>query len=72
MDDIDDDELEAELEGLDDELLEDLESDAAPSYLDEEALPAIPAGGDGGHGGGGGGGEKEGVDEFGGPIPAAE
>jgi len=72
MDDIDDDELEAELEGLDDELLEDLESDAAPSYLEEGALPALPAGENSGGGGGNGGGEKEGVDEYGLPVPAAE
>ena len=57
MDDIDDDELEAELEGLDDELMDDLENEEAPSYLEEDTMPSVPA-----HeqtDSGGGGGEKK-------------
>lgn len=69
MDEIDDDELEAELEGLDEmDLMEDLAGEATPSYLNEESMPAIPAQDPGDAGGGGGGGIKEPVDEFGLPV----
>lgn len=82
MDDIDEDELEAELEGLEDELGElDMDDESTPSYLETDSLPAVPAGGIGGiatgeggssgGGGGGGGGEKVAVDEMGLPaVPA--
>ena len=75
MDDIDEDELEAELEGLEDELEDlDMDEEATPSYLEGDALPQVPtaigeAGGSGGGGGGGSG--KVAVDEMGLPaVPA--
>ena len=68
MDEIDDDELEAELDGLDDDLLDDLENDEAPNYLDEDSMPVVNAqetvNNDGADGG------KKETDEFGLPIAA--
>ena len=56
MDDIDEDDLEAELEGLEEEFEGlDMDEEEVPSYLDSDALPAVPAGGATGGGGGSGG-----------------
>lgn len=72
-DDIDEADLEAELDMLEDEFEEELgETDAVPSYLQETSLPSIPTGTPGekvpvaAGAGGGTGGQK--VDEYGLPV----
>ena len=69
-DDVDEADLEAELDLLEDELEEeDAQTEAAPAYLQPSELPAEPAGEvlDSGGGGGGGTAEEE-KDEYGLPI----